>query len=231
MSMTDWAENEINLAKKKMAKEGGDHSWDGYVSSCYDSALKAYKSLEEDGHSGMSFSVTRSILTNLMNEIPLTPIEEDEDCWNECGLIDGKRTFQCSRRPSLFKDVLESDGSISYHDNDLIVVDDVYEDHLSAVSSHFGDVIVKQMFGELVKFPYMPTKERYRVRRIETSLVYDGAEVAFVHFIKKPNGEKLFMNCFFDWNGKNYGNAPMQELSPEERASFLKKLDFSNSKC
>lgn len=229
--MTDWAENEINLAKKKMAKDSGDHSWDGYVSSCYDSALKAYKSLEEDGHSGMSFSVTRSILTNLMNEIPLTPIEEDEDCWNECGLVAGKRTFQCSRRPSLFKDVLESDGSISYHDNDLIVVDDVYEDHLSAVGSHFGDVIVKQMFGELVKFPYMPTKERYRVRRIETSLVYDGKEVAYVHFIKKPNGEKLFMNCFFDWNGKNYGNAPLQELSPEETASFLKKLDFSNSKC
>lgn len=170
--------------------------------------------------------VTRSILTSLMNEIPLTPIEEDEDCWNECGLVAGKRTFQCSRRPSLFKDVLESDGSISYHDNELVVVDDVYEDHLSAVGSHFGDVIVKQMFGELVKFPYMPTKERYRVRRIETSLVYDGEEVAYVHFIKKPNGEKIFMNCFFDWNGKNYGNAPLQELSPIRSSISRTNLTF-----
>lgn len=228
MSMADWAENEVKIAKKKMAKESGDHNWDGYVSSCYDSALKAYRSLAEDGHSGMSFGVTRDILVALMNEIPLTPIEEDEDCWNECGRLGKETTFQCSRRSSLFKDVTD-DGTVSYRDNDLVAVDDVYEDHLSAVRSHFGDVIVKQMFGEPVKFPYMPPKGPYRVRRIETSLVYDGAEVAYVHFIKKPNGDRLFVNCCFDWNGKNYGNAPIGELSPEERSSFFRKLDFSEA--
>ena len=41
-----------------------------YASACYRSALKAYKavlqSMEEDGHSGLSNSITRGIVANLV---------------------------------------------------------------------------------------------------------------------------------------------------------------------
>lgn len=48
MSMHDWANREVEIAKKQ---ENGFT----YGEMCYDSALKAYLSLCEDGHSGMSF--------------------------------------------------------------------------------------------------------------------------------------------------------------------------------
>lgn len=59
MSMYEWAEQECRLACKK---ENPNFDFDSddfdYGCNCYKSALKAYKSLLEDEHSGMSFSFT-----------------------------------------------------------------------------------------------------------------------------------------------------------------------------
>ena len=71
MSMYEWAEQECRLACKK---ENPNFDFDSddfdYGCSCYKSALKAYKSLLEDEHSGMSFSFTRNILDRLMRGEP-----------------------------------------------------------------------------------------------------------------------------------------------------------------
>lgn len=56
MLIKDWAENEVrNICKKidptfELGKEHFD-----YDCSCYESALKAFKSLCDDGHSTYSF--------------------------------------------------------------------------------------------------------------------------------------------------------------------------------
>ena len=52
-NMLEWAKREIELACKR---ERGNHPNDefDYGCACYASALKAFKSLLEDGHSGMS---------------------------------------------------------------------------------------------------------------------------------------------------------------------------------
>ena len=106
MTRTEWAEKEIEAARNR-EREGTDGDcWD-YGCACYDSALKAYKSLMEDGHSGMSFSLTKEILIKLMNDIPLSPITDDDfdtnthfdqEWLDERGLIS---THQCLRRGSL----------------------------------------------------------------------------------------------------------------------------------
>ena len=79
MGMYEWAEQECRLACKK---ENPNFDFDSddfdYGCSCYKSALKAYKSLLEDEHSGMSFSFTRNILERLMRGEPLTPITDDD---------------------------------------------------------------------------------------------------------------------------------------------------------
>lgn len=79
--MTKWAEREIAAACKRE-----NPNWDGksfdYGCSCYQSALKAYKSLMDDGHSGYSFSITKNILKKLLDEIPLSPIT-DEDFFSD----------------------------------------------------------------------------------------------------------------------------------------------------
>ena len=75
--MKTWAEHEVERACNKENPDWDGKSFD-YGCSCYQSALKAYKSLMEDKHSGMSFAFTRSILTRLMERLPLTPITEDD---------------------------------------------------------------------------------------------------------------------------------------------------------
>ena len=64
-NMTDWAKREVEIACKREAPGRKDGEWD-YGCACYESALKAYLSLMEDEHSGMSFSITRSILNRLI---------------------------------------------------------------------------------------------------------------------------------------------------------------------
>lgn len=52
MNVSTWAEKEIEIAcaRERAASENPDE-WD-YGVACYESALKAYKSLMDDGHSG-----------------------------------------------------------------------------------------------------------------------------------------------------------------------------------
>ena len=115
-TITDWAENEINIAMNSHK----DKEMDGYMKDCYKSALKAYRSLEEDGHSGASIQCTRYILDRLIQRLPLTPITEDdfkdEDgnlIKDEDALVNG--TIQCPRYTSLFR-YEEADGMVRYRD-------------------------------------------------------------------------------------------------------------------
>ena len=111
MSMYEWAEQECRLACKK---ENPNFDFDSddfdYGCSCYKSALKAYKSLMRDGHSGTSFSFARNILERLMRHEPLTPIMDDDfeggnliyddEDLTSMGL---KSEIQCPRMSSLFR--------------------------------------------------------------------------------------------------------------------------------
>lgn len=161
MSMTNWAEYEVKLACKKENPDWDGESFD-YGCSCYQSALKAYKSIMEDDHSGFSYSITKNILKRLLDNLPLTPIEDTEDNWHEvCGFNeDGIKTYQCVRKSSLFKDVTK-DGKVSYHDNDREYcqeADDPNDTFYNGLASKFVD----EKFP--ITMPYFPkTFERYKV--------------------------------------------------------------------
>lgn len=60
---SDWATREVALASQKERESAEDKDdWD-YGVACYESALRAYRSLERDGHSGMSMEpVIRPVL-------------------------------------------------------------------------------------------------------------------------------------------------------------------------
>ena len=54
---SDWAAREVALASQK-EREGAENKDDlDYGVMCYESALRAYRSLERDGHSGMSIQI------------------------------------------------------------------------------------------------------------------------------------------------------------------------------
>ena len=160
MSMSIWAENEVKLACKKENPDWDEKSFD-YGCSCYQSALKAYKSICEDGHSGMSFAITRANLIRLLNELPLTPIEDTEETWNEiCGFNgDSKvKTYQCRRMSSLFKNVYE-DGTVKFNDNNrYFCIDYKTKD---TFNSGFVGRLLDEKFP--IKMPYYPSSNKYKV--------------------------------------------------------------------
>lgn len=117
-NMELWAEREVEIACKHEAPDRKPGEWD-YGCACYESALKAFQSLCEDGHSGFSISMTKFILNRLIEGKPLTSIEDTEDAWSDISDRSGLRgeiaNYQSRRMSSLFKYVY-ADGSVKYRD-------------------------------------------------------------------------------------------------------------------
>ena len=200
MNRKEWAENEVKIACKKENPNWDGESFD-YGCSCYQSALKAYKSLTEDGHSGFSFGVTKNILIRLMNDLPLTAITEDDfngvkgDDWK-----DGYISYQCPRMSSLFKEVNTETKEVTYSD-----VDRYYGVDENGHSYGGGGLVdlCNKLFP--IKMPYFPKAQKY-VFYTEDFLLdpkkgdYDHRAVLYV---KTPEGDKIELDEFYkEENGK-----------------------------
>ena len=149
MGMKEWAEREVQIACKRENPDRKEGEWD-YGCACYESALKAFNSLMEDGHSGTSIGFTKQILNRLIDGKPLIPIEDTEDVWNECPRDNrGYTTYQCKRMSSLFKYVYP-DGSVKYSDTNRIVCIDFYSG--STYHNGFISRIVDEMYP--IAMPY-----------------------------------------------------------------------------
>ncbi len=221
--MYDWAEQECRLACKK---ENPNFDFDSddfdYGCSCYKSALKAYKSLMRDGHSGTSFSFARNILERLMRHEPLTPIMdddfeggnliyEDEDL-QEMGL---KSEIQCPRMSSLFrKETI--DGKVTYCD-----VNRAYSVNIERPSDTFSssaDNIVDELFP--IKMPYLPEKEKYKVyvQTFLTDRKNGDFDTRGIIYLITPDGKRIDINRYYTEK-----NGEMVEISKDEYNELLEK--------
>ena len=100
--LLDWAKREVELACKRENPERKEGEFD-YACACYESALKAYNSLMEDGHSVASIQFTKDILNRLIDGKPIMPIEDIDDIWLNGVDFGDYVSYQCSRMSSLFK--------------------------------------------------------------------------------------------------------------------------------
>ena len=223
MSMYEWAEQECRLACKK---ENPNFDFDSddfdYGCSCYKSALKAYKSLLEDEHSGMSFSFTRDILDRLMRGEPLTPIT-DEDFESGSLIYDAddlasmglKSEIQCPRMSSLFrKETI--DGEVTYHDLDRAYCIDM-EKPSDTFSSNI-DKIVNELFP--IKMPYLPEKGKYKVyvQTFLTDKKNGDFDTRGVIYLITPDGKRIDINRYYtEKEGK------MVEISKDEYDKLLER--------
>ena len=196
MSMTEWAENEVRIACKCENPDWDGRSFD-YGCACYQSALKAYKSLMEDGHSGTSFGMTIGILERLLHELPLTPIKDIPENWNEVKGFSGEATYQCTRMSNLFKHV-EKDGRVWYSDTNRVVCVDAEDVHNRYHCGH-ANRIVNEMFP--ITMPYCPSKApAYIVHTVEASK--DGTIYGMgILEVDCPDGRKVSIDRFFDYTG------------------------------
>lgn len=194
MSMSDWAKHEVELACKRENPHKKDGEFD-YGCACYESALKAYLSLCEDGHSGMSFGFTRNILIRLLYECPLTPIEDNEEDWNYVyDREDGTKGYQCKRMPSLFKYVA-SDGTVKYNANNYYCVDE--DSGLSYCGGGAYDILME--YVEPITMPYFPSEKKYVIHTREclTDRKNGDFDTKAYLYIECPDGNKIEVNRYF----------------------------------
>lgn len=160
MEMTEWAKEEVRIAceRERAASQLSDNDWD-YGCACYESALKAFNSLMEDGHSGCSIGFTKNILIRLIEGRPLTPIEDTPDIWSDPTVrVNDYMSYQCKRMSSLFKHVYK-DGTVKYTDVDRVYC--VSEDAPDVSwSNRFVREIIDEMFP--ISMPYC-SNDKYKV--------------------------------------------------------------------
>lgn len=193
MGMLEWAEKEVEIACKREAPDRKEGEWD-YGCACYESALKAYKSLMEDGHSGMSICFTQNILNSLIDGRNLTPIEDAPDVWNEIEDSTEYIKYQCKRNSALFKYEYK-DGHVEYKDVDRVRCFDKH----TGISYSMGLVsnIVNEMFP--ISMPYHPSSNPFKVccEDFLTDEKNGDFDTVGILYVIKPDGERVEINRYF----------------------------------
>ena len=194
-----WAEREVDLAckqERRLTENEGD-DWD-YGCACYESALRALKSLAEDGHSGFSIGLTKHILNRLIDHKPLTPIYDTPDVWTD--IIDSNDTagyicYQCNRMSALFK-YEYSDGRVKYKDIDNNVCINLKN------GSAFHGGLCQRICDELwpVCMPYIP-QDKPTYFYIGDEFLVDRKngdyDTTWISHVIRPDGEKIKLNLYY----------------------------------
>lgn len=191
MSLKDWAEKEIYMAidSEKKAANGNEEEWK-YGVLCYESALKAFESLLEDGHSGASIMFTKSILNRLIDGKCLTPIEDTNDIWELISDKNSVKEYQCKRMHSLFKTEKDS-GEVTYSDLDRVQCIDIDSPDIP-----FHNGMARILIDKLIPItmPYLPYIKPFKLFTetflYDTSSNEDFDTRAFLYLIA-PNGIKI----------------------------------------
>lgn len=215
-NMQSWAEREVEIACNYENPDRKKGEFD-YGCCCYESALKAFKSLCEDGHSGFSIKMTQHILNRLLDGKPLTPIEDTPDVWNDCIVKqDDYICYQNSRMSSLFKYVY-SDGRIRYSNVDQYYCIDINNPD-SAYTTGLVSRIIEELFP--ITMPYYPGGPiKVYCEDFLTDLKNGDYDTKGVFYAIKPDGERVEINRFFkepETSGKGNFFAQWDEITKEE---------------
>lgn len=215
------AVNEVAIACRREKPDRKDGEWD-YGCACYESALKAFGSLCEDGHSGFSIGLTKAILNRLINNKPLLPIEDTDEVWSDIsdmsGLKGEERNYQCKRMSSLFKYVY-ADGTVKYRD-----VDRYHGVNINCPDAPYHSGLIDTVMDELypITMPYMPADRAFKIYT-EDFLVdpakgdYDTVGILYVI---TPSMDKIAINRYFK-EAPN-GFAEIDEAEYKERKEAAK---------
>lgn len=217
MSMSEWAAEEVRIACEREraatteTNDDADLMAQEYANGCYQSALKAYKSLCDDGHSGMSFGITAGILKRLCSGYPLTPIEDVDDVWELVNETPDKTQYQCRRMYSLFKTVSKVDGSVQFRDVDRFLCVD-------PKGVTYTNNFINQQLSKLypLTLPYMP-EGKFLVKAFDFATNANPGEfdTILIRSVKEPNGQEVLLNlCFKETEN---GFEPIQLKEYEER--------------
>lgn len=193
-NMELWAENEIRIACEAERGDAMETAYD-YGVFCYESALRAFRSLVKDGHTGMSIGITLNILNRLVKGQALTPIEDADDVWEERGAYLSEAnctTYQCRRMSSLFKDVY-ADGHIEYLDVNRFRC--VTLNSSACWSNGFVARIADEYFP--ITMPYIPRTYTVVCEEFLTDRKNGDFDTIGILYIYGDTGERKEVNRYF----------------------------------
>lgn len=230
MSMSEWAAEEVRIAceRERAAITENEPDIDKlaneYTESCYQSALRAYKSLCDDGHSGMSFSITAGILKRLCSGYPLTPIEDVDEVWNLVHETPTTIEYQCRRMYSLFKTVYKEDGFVYYHDNDRFVCVDP---NGVTYTSGFINKQLSKLYP--LTMPYMP-EGKFMVKAFDFATNANPGEfdTILIRSVKEPNGQEVLLNLCFKETENGFEQIQLKEYEERYKA-FLASAELQKT--
>lgn len=230
-NMERWAENEVAIACRREKPDRKDGEWD-YGCACYESALKAFGSLCEDGHSGFSIGLTKAILNRLINNKPLLPIEDTDEVWSDIsdmsGLRGEERNYQCKRMSSLFKYVY-ADGTVKYRD-----VDRYHGVNINCPDATYHSGLIDTVMDEQypITMPYMPADRAFKIYT-EDFLVdpakgdYDTVGILYVI---TPSMEKVAINRYFKEAPNGFAEIDEEEYKERKDAAKARMEAANGSK-
>lgn len=203
----------VNKKIEKIKSEGREPQkidYFDYEGECYKSALKAFKSVCDDGHSGLSYSITARILKRMLDGLPLKPIQETDFTDRDMTLTmdDGTKHIMCDKMFSLWK-VIHPDGSVTYSDSDRQV--GINADKGYGFGSGFISDIIDERYP--ITMPYYPNGRQYKVY-VRDFLVYPengDFDTQAILYIETPKGEKIPVNKFYHEKGRE-----MVEITEDE---------------
>ena len=201
--MTKRVREEVEYAidcERKEAIEENDDTFLDYIIECYRSALRAYETMAADGHSGMSWSLTRQILNRLMEGKPLKELNSYSDRPEEWGershwIVDDSAVFNNIRYPALSYRVNTS-GKAIYHDTDRWVFEAPDCPNIPW-NNGFLSSYLDEKFP--IQFPYNPITIHVRVEEILTDPAhgdYDAQHI--IDFADPETGRKVCVDAYFE---------------------------------
>ena len=146
-----WAKREIELQLKECKN-------DWYTENVLKCAYEVYKELCRQNHSGMSIQLVKSVLNRLIDCKPLSPIEGNDDEWNDVTWNDSANEYQNKRYSALFKNVYK-DGTVTYNDVDRW---QCYDDNGITFNSGAVSRILDKKYP--ISLPYNPVSEKVYVK-------------------------------------------------------------------
>lgn len=218
----DWAEREVAIAMAREAKEDKEGDSASYAYFCYQSALKAYESLIEDNHSGMSWGFTEGILMRLIENKPITPIYDVPEVWDDTTTDEERfgKSYQCNRMSSLFK-IVGKDGKVVYQDVSRTSV--FYPNSDAAYHNGTASRLIDEMFP--ITMPYWPPMEPFKVEASQYLTDRKNGDFDTIAFRKvtTPYGVVKDINRFFGETEDGW-----KELTHDE---FMKRVQLHNKRA
>lgn len=206
-STTERVRQEVEYAiecEREGAIKDDDFAFLNYAIECYRSALRAYETMAADGHSGMSWGLTRQIFNRLAEGKPLKKLNsyddrpeewEERSNWTFADVI----VFGNTRYPSLSYRVSLRDEA-SYHDIDRWVFEEIDNPHVSWNIGFLANYLDEKF---PIQFPYNPTTIRVRIEELLTDPAhgdYDAQRI--IDFVDPETGETIKVDaCFAETDG------------------------------